>query len=56
MTLGNGLCGAVQCGTMLNAAMPKLRAIKYSSKATMEDKLTLHAANNFLWEVSELST
>jgi len=52
MTLGNGLRGAVQCSTMLNAVMAKLHAIKYSSNATIEDKLTLHAANNFLREVS----
>lgn len=52
---GNSLCGAEQCSTMLNTAVPKLRAIKYPSNTTMEDKLTLHAANNFLWEESELN-
>lgn len=54
--MGNGLRGAVQCSTMLNAAMPKLHAIKYSSNTTVEDKLTLRAANNLLWEDSEIST
>jgi len=49
MIMGSGLYRAVQCSAMLNAAVSDLCAIKYSSDATTEDKLTPHAANNS-WE------